>query len=56
MACEQVLGEIGIGEMILCLLLSIQVISVLFRKGRDDYGKAWSDLEMELELCFSGQL
>lgn len=32
-----------------------QVMSVLFRKGRDDDGKARSDLKLELELGFSGQ-
>lgn len=34
----------------------VQVISVLFKKGRDDDGKAWGDLEVELELAFSGQV
>lgn len=30
------------------------VMSALFRKGRDDYGRARSDLEMELALGFLG--
>lgn len=32
----------------------VWVMSALFRKGRDDYGRASSDLEMELALSFLG--